>query len=124
MNLGYTLSRDYTDAAWDFFDTYFGQLDNFMKLTKPGGEFENEYMYSVGLIMKGLYYQMFTETFGEIPYSEAGNPDIILPAYDTQMNIYKGIIADLNTAMTTIGNATTTGSGVNDLGSNDLLLQR
>lgn len=118
--LGYTLSRDYTDAAWDFFDTYFGQLDNFMKLTKPGGEFENEYMYSVGLIMKGLYYQMFTETFGEIPYSEAGNPDIILPAYDTQLNIYKGIIADLNTAMTTIGNATTTGSGVNDLGSNDL----
>jgi hypothetical protein len=118
--LGYTLSRDYTDAAFDFFDTYFGQLDNFMKLTKPGGDFENEYMYSVGLIMKGLYYQMFTETFGEIPFSEAGNPDITLPAYDTQISIYKGIITDLNTAMTTIGSTLRTGSGVEDLGDNDL----
>jgi hypothetical protein len=77
-------------------------------------------MYAVGLILKGLYYQMFTETFGEIPYSEAGDPDIILPKYDTQIEIYKGIIADLNAAMTTIGSATKTGDGVNDLGNNDL----
>ncbi|MRR22468.1 SusD/RagB family nutrient-binding outer membrane lipoprotein [bacterium] len=118
--LSYSYSLSYTDATWDFFEGYFGQLDNFMKLTAPGGDFENEYMYAVGLIMKGLYYQMFTETFGEIPYSEAGDPDIILPKYDTQIEIYKGIIADLNAAMTTIGSATKTGDGVNDLGNNDL----
>ncbi|MEZ5020703.1 MAG: SusD/RagB family nutrient-binding outer membrane lipoprotein [Bacteroidales bacterium] len=118
--LSYSYHLSYTDATWDFYEGYFGQLDNFMKLTAPGGDFENEYMYAVGLIMKGLYYQMFTETFGEIPYSEAGDPDIILPGYDTQMAIYKGIIADLNSAMTTIGSATKTGDGVNDLGNNDL----
>ncbi len=118
--LSYAYSLSYTDATWDFFEGYFGQLDNFMKLTAPGGDFENEYMYAVGLIMKGLYYQMFTETFGEIPYSEAGDPDIILPKYDGQLSIYKGIIADLNSAMTTIGSATKTGDGVNDLGNNDL----
>ncbi|TFH49771.1 MAG: SusD/RagB family nutrient-binding outer membrane lipoprotein [Bacteroidia bacterium] len=118
--LGYTYHGSYTDAAWDFYEGYFGQLDNFLKLTKTGGDFENGLMYAVGLIMKGLYYQMFTETFGEIPYSEAGDPDIILPKYDTQIQIYKGIIADLDAAMTAIGAATKTGDGVNDLGSNDL----
>jgi hypothetical protein len=118
--LGYAYNGAYTDATWDFYEGYFGQLDNFLKLTKTGGDFENEYMYAVGLIMKGLYYQMFTETFGEIPYSEAGNPDIILPKYDTQISIYKGIIAELDAAMAAIGTATKTGDGVNDLGSNDL----
>jgi hypothetical protein len=119
-DLGYTYSISYTDATWDFYEGYFGQLDNFMKLTAPGGDFENELMYAVGLIMKGLYYQMYTETFGEIPYSEAGDPDIILPKYDTQIEIYKGIIADLDAAMATIGSATKTGDGVEDLGNNDL----
>lgn len=118
--LGYTYNLAYTDAGWDFLAGYFGQLDNFMKLTAVGGDFENEYMYAVGLIMKGMYYQMYTDVFGEIPYSEAGDPDIILPAYDTQIDIYKGIIADLDLAMATIGDATATGDGVNDLGENDL----
>ena len=84
--LSYTYNLAYTDATWDFYEGYFGQLDNFMKLTEPGGDFENELMYAVGLIIKGLYYQMYTETFGEIPYSEAGDPDIILPKYDTQID--------------------------------------
>ncbi len=118
--LSYTYHLAYTDAAWDFYEGYFGQLDNFMKLTAPGGDFENDLMYAVGLIMKGLYYQMFTETFGEIPYSEAGDPDIVLPKYDPQISIYKGIIADLDRAMTTIGSNAKTGDGVQDLGSNDL----
>lgn len=118
--LAYTHSISYTDATWDFYEGYFGQLDNFLKLTSPEGEFNNEYMYAVGLIMKGLYFQMFTETFGEIPYSETGNPDIVLPAFDSQKDIYQGIISELNAAMTTIGEATKTGDGVEDLGSNDL----
>lgn len=118
--LGYKYSSSYTDATWDFYDGYFGQLDNFLKLTQQGGDFENKYMYAVGQVIKGLYFQMYTETFGEIPYSQAGDPAIILPAYDTQKDIYKGIIADLNAAIATIGDATKTGDGVQDLGGNDL----
>jgi hypothetical protein len=118
--LGYSYNSAYTDAGWDFLAGYFGQLDNFLKLTAAGGEFENEYMYAVGLIMKGMYYQMYTDVFGEIPYSEAGDPDILLPKFDTQIDIYKGVIADLDAAMATIGSATRTGDGVDDLGENDI----
>ncbi len=119
-DLSYKYHGEYTDATWDFYEGYFGKLDNFMKLTTQGGEFENELMHAVGLIMKGLYYQMFTETFGEIPYSESGDPDIILPKYDSQVDIYKGIIADLDRAISTIGTNSRTGDGVEDIGNNDL----
>lgn len=118
--LAYKYDPAYTDATWDFFDGYFGQLDNYMKLTAPKGVFANKYMYAVGQVMKGLYFQMYTETFGEIPYTQVGDSAIVLPAYDTQQTIYKGIIADLNAAMATIGDSTRTGKGIQDLGSNDL----
>lgn len=100
--LGYSYSTSYTDASWDWLAGYLSQLDNFLKLTATGGEFENEYMYAAGLIMKGLYYQMYTDVFGEIPYSEAADPDVTLPKFDTQKEIYQGIIADLDEAMTII----------------------
>ena len=119
-DFGYSYNPGYTDASWDWLAGYLGQLDNFVRLTDTGGEFENEYMYATGLIMKGLYFQMFTDVFGEVPYSEAADPDVVLPKFDTQIVIYKGIIADLDRAMTIIGDATRSGDGVSDLGDNDL----
>ncbi|PWE01091.1 SusD/RagB family nutrient-binding outer membrane lipoprotein [Marinilabilia rubra] len=118
--LGYSYSAGYTDAAWGWLEGYLGGLDNFMKLTENGGEFENEHMYAMGLIMKGLYYQMFTDVFGMIPYSQAADPDIVTPEFDSQKVIYKGIIADLEEAMSIIGDAERTGVGVDDVGDNDL----
>ena len=70
--------------------------------------------------MKGLYYQMYTETFGMVPFSEAGVDGILTPKYDTQAQIYQGIIADLDQAMATIGDTQRTGLGVNDVGVNDV----
>ncbi len=118
--LGYSYSSGYTDAAYDWLGGYVGGLDNFMKMTAPGGEFENQYMYAIGQIMKGLYFQMFTDVFGMIPYTEATNPDITLPKFDEQSVIYQGIIDELDEAMATIGDADRTGPNVDDVGSNDI----
>jgi len=70
--------------------------------------------------MKGLYYQLYTDTFGRVPFSEAGVEGILTPVYDSQKDIYKGIIADLDNAMATIGSTEKTGIGVDDAGSNDI----
>ena len=118
--LGYTYHSAYTDAAWDWLSGYIGDLDNFMRLTATGGEFENQYMYAIGQIMKGLYFQMFTDVFGMVPYSEATNPDIVLPKFDEQSVIYRGIIEELDEAMATIGDATATGVAVDDVADNDI----
>lgn len=120
--LGYSYSGGYSNASWGWINGQIGGIDNFLKLTKSGGEFENEKMYAVGLIIKGLYYQMFTDVYGMVVYTEAGNPDITQPKLDDQKTIYQGVIADLNQAMSIIGDAERTGvaGSVDDLGENDL----
>ncbi|MEM7369732.1 MAG: SusD/RagB family nutrient-binding outer membrane lipoprotein [Bacteroidota bacterium] len=118
--LSYDFNGGYTDAAYGWLSGYFGTVKSFGDLTQDGGEFENQYMYAMSLIMKGLYYQMYTETFGMVPFSEAGIEGILTPKYDEQSDIYKGIIADLDNAMALIGDAERTGVGVDDVGSNDI----
>ncbi|WP_188652141.1 SusD/RagB family nutrient-binding outer membrane lipoprotein [Yeosuana aromativorans] len=118
--LGYDYSAGYTDASYDWLAGYFGRVKGFADLTKEGGEFENQYYYAISLIIKGLYYQVYTETFGMVPFSEAGVDGILTPKYDAQKDIYKGIIADLDNAMSIIGSAEKTGIGVEDAGDNDV----
>lgn len=118
--LGYTYDTAYTDAAFDYLSGYVSNLSAYINFVKEGGDLQNDKFYAIGLIMKGLYYQMYTDTFGMVPYSEALNPDIITPKYDSQADIYKGVIAELDQAMSIIGDATETGSGVELLTNNDL----
>ena len=121
--LSYSYNGGYTNAAWDWLEGYFGGLDNFLKITDVGADFENERMYAVGLIMKGLYFQLYTDTFGEIPYAGVGVEGVLLPVFDTQKDIYKGIIAELDQAMAIIGAETNTSDipgDINDLSDNDL----
>ena len=118
--LGYTYTAGYTGAVWGWQAGTNGTLNAFTNFVKEGGTLENDQFYAIALIMKGLYYQRFTDTFGMVPYTEASNPDIITPVYDDQKTIYKGIIADLDTAIGLIGSNTTTGVGPQLLTDNDL----
>lgn len=118
--LGYKYSRGYTDATWNWLAGSIGGIDNFIKLTQKGGDFENEKMAAVGIILKSLYFQMFTDIWGMVPYSEAGKENITLPKFDTQLEIYKGVITELNTAMKAIGDNNKTGNDDQDIADNDV----
>lgn len=118
---GYLYHGGYTNATWDWLEGYTGTLVTYLQLTEEGGILENPRTYATALIMKSLYYQYFTDTFGDIPYSEAGDMDILLPKFDSQRDIYKGIIDDLDEAMALIGDASRTGNTPDeDIGDNDL----
>ncbi len=116
----YTYHSGYTDAAYDWMSNYLGTVSGFLNFVKPEGDLQNEKYEAIGLIMKGLYYQMYTDTFGMLPFTEAFDVENLTPKYDTQDLIYKGVIDDLNYAMELIGDATSTGDGVEFLSSNDL----
>ena len=115
--MGYTYNSAYTDAVFDWMSGYAGDLATLMAFVKDGGLLENDNYYAIGLIMKGLYYQSYTDIFGMIPYSDVGNPDIVLPSFDNQATIYNGVISELNEAMQIIGAETEIGDG---LAGNDL----
>lgn len=119
--LGYDYSAGYTDAVHDaWLSSYNSQLTAFTNFVKEGGSLENDQYYAISLIMKGLYYQMYSDTFGMVPYSEASDPDITLPKYDSVKDIYSGVINDLDIAIGLIGSNSLSGSGVELLTDNDL----
>lgn len=107
-----------THDAW--IGAYNSQLTAFTNFVKEGGELESPNYYAISLVMKALYYQLYTDTWGMIPFSEASNPDITQPAFDDQATIYSSLISDLDEAVSIIGSQTTTGSGVDMLAENDL----
>ena len=108
-------------GSWGPYAAYNSTLTSFMNLVGEGGTLENEQYYALGLVMKSLYYHAFTDQFGAIPFSQASDPDINLPVYDDQIDVYKGIIADLDQAISIIGSNTSTGEGVSLLGENDVI---
>lgn len=60
---------------------------------------------AAGLILKSWIYQRITDSYGPIPYTEAGRADegINFPKYDSQEVIYAKILADLETANSLLG---------------------
>ena len=121
-DFGWDYSNALTDnGSWGPYSGMNSALTSYMNLVGEGGTLENDQYYAIGLIVKGIYYQLFTDLFGSIPYSEASNPDIKLPKFDDQIDIYKGIIAELDEAISIIGSNTTTGSGVDMLAENDVI---
>jgi hypothetical protein len=109
------------NGSWGPYSGMNSQLTSYMNLVGEGGTLENEQYYALGLIIKGFYYQLFTDQFGAIPYSQASDPNINLPVFDDQIDIYKGIIAELDEAISIIGSNTTTGLGVEMLAENDVI---
>lgn len=81
--LGYTYSGGYTGAVYDYMAGYNSTLSSYTNFVKPGGTLENDQYYAIALIMKGLYYQKFADTFGAAPFTEASDPDIVTPKFDS-----------------------------------------
>jgi hypothetical protein len=109
------------NGSWGPWSGMNSELTSYMNLVGEGGTLENDQYYAIGLIIRGFYYQLYTDQFGAVPYSEASDPEIKLPKYDDQIDIYKGIIAELDEAISIIGSNTSTGLGVDMLAENDVI---
>ncbi|MCO4291295.1 SusD/RagB family nutrient-binding outer membrane lipoprotein [Solitalea sp. MAHUQ-68] len=105
--LSYEYSPDYTDWYWrDYYTRIPASIVELLKTTRPEGSKPNKNVYAVGLILKAMYYQMLTDSFGDIPYSQVADGKTLSPQYDAQLDIYKQSITDLGDAITLIGDAT------------------
>lgn len=66
-------------------------------------------------IIEVYTYQILVDTFGDIPYTDALNPNIVLPKYDKASEIYPKLITRLNLAignLNTSGNSFSTGENI------------
>ncbi|PWB19912.1 SusD/RagB family nutrient-binding outer membrane lipoprotein [Flavobacterium sp. HTF] len=100
----YTYSSEYSAAL--FGETYGKGLNQIYQLLSvlPNTD-ENSNAIQALRIMKVLMYQKLTDTYGEVPYFEAGkgyNGNIFTPKYDTQEAIYNDLLKELDEAGTAL----------------------
>ena len=84
-------------------------------------EGNQKFYTATGQIMRSFWYGFYTSLWGDIPYSEAmkaasGN---FTPVYDAQIDIFKGILADLKSANDLLSTVTT----VDGASSADIMFQ-
>lgn len=53
-------------------------------------------------VIRAAAYQALVDCYGEIPYSEALNPDNLSPKYDNGVDIYAGLVAELDEAIANV----------------------
>ena len=70
-------------------------LNTQLTFTNNGSK-ENQ--IGVARIFKAMIFKRVTDTYGDIPYAEGLNPDIITPAYTPQAEIYEDLIKELQEA--------------------------
>lgn len=75
---------------------------------------DNNSYKGVSLIIKSWAFQLLTDLYGDIPYTEAisGKTDeIFTPVYSSQLEVYNGIVADLEQANILLASSTSSISG-------------
>ncbi|MCR9065392.1 MAG: SusD/RagB family nutrient-binding outer membrane lipoprotein [Cytophagales bacterium] len=88
---------DWSDQSWA---GWYKILRNNRHLYERAVAQDLPFYEGVSVIMKSYIFGMITDLWGDAPYTEAVSGDLgeILPAFDNQGDIYKGILADLEKA--------------------------
>lgn len=102
------------EYPWD--NLYLGveNLDQMYKLAVA----QNKLQYqAIGLLMQAYTFQLITDGWGDVPYSQAlqGLNNVPNPHYDAQKIIYSGILGMIDSAITLINPSDVTLPGTDDL---------
>ncbi|AEI48328.1 SusD/RagB family nutrient-binding outer membrane lipoprotein [Runella slithyformis] len=111
----YSISSDVYSGAWQTF--HVEALADYQRIYKLGVETKNPNYQAVALIMRSWVFSLLTDIYGDIPYMQSiqGLEGILQPKYDTQKEVYAGIIKELKTANDMIETADKTKSISGDI---------
>ncbi|MBW8684445.1 SusD/RagB family nutrient-binding outer membrane lipoprotein [Chitinophaga rhizophila] len=88
-------------TVWNNF--YAQGVADFTKLIELGDTLQNPNYKAVGIIMRSWIFQVLTDFYGDIPYTEAARIERYLtPAYDKQKDVYLGLLTELKGAASII----------------------
>ncbi len=90
---------------WESFEgeweNHYNNLRNIMAMHDRAVDMGHDNYQGIALVMKSWVFSMLTNSFGDIPYSDAVNAksgDVYSPSYDPQEQVYEGMIEDLEQA--------------------------
>jgi len=112
-NTQYTSTSRYVTAEADFSSYYSGPLADLEQIITLNTEEDtkndasasgaNDNQIAIARILKVYTYQLITDMWGQVPYSEAlQGADNFTPVYDSQADIYASFITELTAAIAQI----------------------
>ena len=101
---GYSLSTVESNSEW--FALYVGVLNNMRQLQENSS---NTLLVGIAEIIEGHAFGTAASLWGGIPYSEAGNPEIEDPTFDSQTSVYNTAIQKLTSGISTLQSASSGG---------------
>ncbi|AYN65955.1 SusD/RagB family nutrient-binding outer membrane lipoprotein [Euzebyella marina] len=87
----------------------YGNLRNITKMYEEAERIESDAYIALAKFFRAYYFYRLTLTFGDIPYSEALGGEmnsIYTPKYDSQKQVFQGILSELNEANALLANST------------------
>lgn len=102
----YKFTNDFHNTIWT---GLYANANNYHIMINKAAETGAGIYEAIGRIMKSHNFQILTDVYGNIPYSEAfQGTAAATPKYDKSIDIYKGIFADLDAAITLLNSALAT----------------
>ncbi len=93
----YKFTNDFHVGIWN---GLYANANNYQLLINKASELGMGTYEAIGRIMKSHDFQILTDIYGNIPYSEAfKGTEASTPKYDKSVDIYNGIFADLDAAI-------------------------
>jgi hypothetical protein len=116
----YRFTNDFHNGIWNGLYANANNYNIMINKAKDAGAGTYE---AIGRIMKSFCFQILTDVYGNMPYSEAfKGTAVATPKYDKSIDIYKGIFTDLDAAITLLSNSVATDPAKNpDITNSDLV---
>ena len=78
---------------------YSRSITNLNRIIEQGDKLNQPNYKGVALVLRSWVFLLLTDAYGDIPYKQAGNiKEYVTPEYDSQKEVYLGLLDDLKTA--------------------------
>lgn len=95
----YSLDAGYSTLTNTWSQLYRYGIKNTDKLIEVGEAEGESYYAGIGRVLRAYLYLGATDLWGDIPYSQANNPEFITPELDKSADIYNDLLKSLDTAI-------------------------
>ncbi|MGN6417841.1 MAG: SusD/RagB family nutrient-binding outer membrane lipoprotein [Pseudobacter sp.] len=110
----YDFRPSLADLTWN---AWYSELTNIRDIYTIAStpEYQNDSYKGISLILEAWIFQMLTDTYGDVPYTEAnrGKEGLVEPVFDKQKDIYQSLLQKLEQANTLLS------AGVQIVGGSD-----
>ncbi len=102
------------DGHWDAL--YSSIISNALHSMEEADREENPHIKGAAIVLKSYAYQLLVDAYGPIPYEQSNKiQETTTPTYNTEKEVYLGLIGDLEDAIVLLNESTTKNMGSGDI---------